>query len=290
MRGGARTGLSKTRGKTWSWAESVVLLSRSSWLASWSRLRGPYSERVVPDHADLIQGGRPDRRRAGDRSHDLDGTPSSSDAPAVRFDRRRFTSTTEGRTKRTRRKHDRHQARPPPDILRRPGETEDDRRRRRLRHRPPRRRPCGRHRRVQRPSGARREAYTFVGVNAYEIGTESASTRLWGSRVRRPIRPTLLLLPPNSLVRFWAFQDAVATNVNSDQLDWAPLDRVFAAAAAHGQRLIVTLTDQGGRVTATIGRIPRGSRAGSKTSSTAHRTVTAAVTRHSRTGTTSRTW
>jgi hypothetical protein len=38
----------------------------------------------------------------------------------------------------------------------------------------------------------------------------------------------------------------MATDINTRQLDWGPLDRVFAAAAAHGQRLIVTVTDQGG--------------------------------------------
>jgi hypothetical protein len=52
-------------------------------------------------------------------------------------------------------------------------------------------------------------------------------------------------LPPNSLVRFWAFQGTIATNVNTDQLDWAPIDRVFAAAEAHHQRLIVVISGQG---------------------------------------------
>jgi hypothetical protein len=53
-------------------------------------------------------------------------------------------------------------------------------------------------------------------------------------------------LPPHSLVRFWAFQGTIATNVATHQIDWAPLDRVFAAAAANGQLLIPVLTDQGG--------------------------------------------
>ena len=89
--------------------------------------------------------------------------------------------------------------------------------------------------------------YTFVGVNAYEIGTEfGINAGCGGQESDAQLNQLFSSLPPNSLVRFWAFQDAIATNVNSDQLDWAPLDRVFAAAAAHGQRLIVTLTDQGG--------------------------------------------
>jgi mannan endo-1,4-beta-mannosidase len=38
----------------------------------------------------------------------------------------------------------------------------------------------------------------------------------------------------------------MATNVNTGQLDWSPLDRVFATAAAHGQRLIPVITAQDG--------------------------------------------
>ena len=91
--------------------------------------------------------------------------------------------------------------------------------------------------------------YTFVGVNAYEIGTEfGVNAGCGGQESDAQLNELFSSLPPNSLVRFWAFQDAIATNVDSDQLDWAPLDRVFAAAAAYGQRLIVTLTDQGGSV------------------------------------------
>ncbi|HEY7917940.1 MAG TPA: hypothetical protein VIC86_13270, partial [Acidimicrobiales bacterium] len=53
-------------------------------------------------------------------------------------------------------------------------------------------------------------------------------------------------LAPESLVRIWVFQGSMAINVHTGQLDWGPLDRVFAAAAAHSQRLIAVLTDQGG--------------------------------------------
>jgi hypothetical protein len=89
--------------------------------------------------------------------------------------------------------------------------------------------------------------YTFVGVNAYEIGTEfGVNPGCGGQESDAQLNELFASLPPNSLVRFWAFQDAIATNVQTNQLDWAPLDRVFAAAAAHGQRLIVALTDQGG--------------------------------------------
>lgn len=89
--------------------------------------------------------------------------------------------------------------------------------------------------------------YAFVGLNAYEIGTEvGVNPGCGGQASDAQLNALFSSLPPNSLVRIWAFQDAIATNVQTDQLDWSPLDRVFAAAAAHGQRLIVTLTDQGG--------------------------------------------
>ena len=89
--------------------------------------------------------------------------------------------------------------------------------------------------------------YTFVGVNAYEIGTEVGVNPGCGSQESNAqLNELFSSLPANSLVRIWAFQGAIATNIHTDQLDWASLDRVFGAAAAHGQRLIVSLTDQGG--------------------------------------------
>ena len=38
----------------------------------------------------------------------------------------------------------------------------------------------------------------------------------------------------------------MATNFYTHQIDWDPLNRVFDAAAAYGQRLIVTIANQGG--------------------------------------------
>ena len=52
-------------------------------------------------------------------------------------------------------------------------------------------------------------------------------------------------LPPHSLVRIIAFQATMATDVNTGQLNWAPLDRVFASAAAHDQKLIPVMSGQG---------------------------------------------
>jgi hypothetical protein len=89
--------------------------------------------------------------------------------------------------------------------------------------------------------------YHFTGVNAYEAGTE------WGVNVGcgpelsdAQLNLLFASLPPNSLVRFWAFQGTIGTHVDTGQLDWGPIDRVFAAAAAHDQRLIVVLTGQSG--------------------------------------------
>jgi hypothetical protein len=84
-------------------------------------------------------------------------------------------------------------------------------------------------------------------VNAYEAATEWGTNAGCGADLSdAALNQLFASLPPNSLVRFWAFQGSMAINVNTGQLDWAPLDRVFAAAATHNQRLIVTITDQGG--------------------------------------------
>lgn len=53
-------------------------------------------------------------------------------------------------------------------------------------------------------------------------------------------------LPPDSLVRTWAWQGTMATNVRTGTRDWTGLDRVLAAATAHHQHLIFSLSDQAG--------------------------------------------
>ncbi len=91
------------------------------------------------------------------------------------------------------------------------------------------------------------QPYQFTGLNAYELGTEWGTNSGCGSELTdAQLDDFFASLRPNSLVRFWAFQGTIATNINTHQLDWGPIDRVFAAAQAHGQRLIVSLTDQGG--------------------------------------------
>ena len=90
-------------------------------------------------------------------------------------------------------------------------------------------------------------AYRFTGVDAYEIGTEWGVNTGCGTEVPvAQLDQLFASLPPNSLVRFWAFQGTIATNVVTHQLDWRPLDRVFAEATLHHQRLIPVITDQSG--------------------------------------------
>ncbi len=50
-------------------------------------------------------------------------------------------------------------------------------------------------------------------------------------------------LAPNSVVRFWAFQDFTQSKVTGAR-DWTPIDRVVQAAERAHQRLIVVFADQ----------------------------------------------
>jgi len=91
------------------------------------------------------------------------------------------------------------------------------------------------------------QTYRFVGVNAYELVTDWGTNAGCGAMVSNAeLNAFFASLRPNSLVRIWAFQGSMGIDVKTHQLDWGPLDRVFSAAAAHGQRLIVSLADQGG--------------------------------------------
>jgi len=91
------------------------------------------------------------------------------------------------------------------------------------------------------------QPYKFVGVNAYEMGTDwGHNAGCGGMFTDAQLDQFFSGLRPNSLVRFWAFQGTIGTNPTTDQPDWSGLDRVFDAAAQYHQRLIVVLTDQGG--------------------------------------------
>jgi hypothetical protein len=87
----------------------------------------------------------------------------------------------------------------------------------------------------------------FTGFNAYQLATD------WGTNAGcGEMNTTAQLdaffgsLHPNSLVRFWAWQGTMATNVHTGQLDWAPLDNVFYQAAKYHVYLIPVIAGQSG--------------------------------------------
>ena len=87
----------------------------------------------------------------------------------------------------------------------------------------------------------------FTGLNAYELATD------WGTNagcgpMTTPAQIDAFFgsLPRNSIVRFWAFQGSMATNVHTGQLDWRPLDNVFYEAAKYHVYLIPVISGQGG--------------------------------------------
>lgn len=89
--------------------------------------------------------------------------------------------------------------------------------------------------------------YRFTGVNAYELATQWGINAGCGAMLTdTQMDDFFASLRPNSLVRMWAWQGSLATNVYTHQRDWRPLDRVMAAANRHGQRLILSLAGQGG--------------------------------------------
>lgn len=86
--------------------------------------------------------------------------------------------------------------------------------------------------------------HVYTGVNAYELGTWWDVNPGCGSQVDN-LDQMFSSLPQHSLVRFWAFQ-SLAVNKHTHTWDFTALDRVFNAAAAHGDYLIATLSDQAG--------------------------------------------
>ena len=87
----------------------------------------------------------------------------------------------------------------------------------------------------------------FTGYNAYQLATDWGTNAGCGAMATTAqIDAFFASLRPDSLVRFWAFQGSMATNVNTGQLDWAPLDNVFYAAAKYHVYLIPVISDQAG--------------------------------------------
>ena len=87
----------------------------------------------------------------------------------------------------------------------------------------------------------------FTGFNAYQLATDwGTNAGCGGMATPAQIDAFFASLRPNSLVRFWAFQGALATNIHTHQIDWQPLDTVFYEAAKYHVYLIPTVSDQGG--------------------------------------------
>lgn len=82
-----------------------------------------------------------------------------------------------------------------------------------------------------------------TGFNAYQLATNWSVN--WGCGAMVDLDSYFSALPPHSLTRFNLFQ-ALAINRFTGQLDFGPMDAVFAAAEAHDQMLIPVLAPQDG--------------------------------------------
>ena len=89
--------------------------------------------------------------------------------------------------------------------------------------------------------------YRVVGLDAYELPTMWGSNAGCGSMLSNTQLDGFFgSMPRHSLVRIWAWQGSMATDIATKKLDWRPLDRVVHAAAAHGDFLVVSLAGQSG--------------------------------------------
>ncbi len=90
------------------------------------------------------------------------------------------------------------------------------------------------------------QRYSFVGVNAYELATDWANNAGCGAMLSDGQMAGLFAsLPPGGVVRFQAFQETTGINPRTGGLNWAGLDRVFAAAATARVKVIPVLGGQG---------------------------------------------
>lgn len=89
------------------------------------------------------------------------------------------------------------------------------------------------------------QEYQFTGVNAFNLGTYPGANAGCGGYVEN-LDAFFAQLRPNSIVRMWAFQGTITTNVTTKRLDWTGLDRVVNAAEKNGKKLILVLGDQSG--------------------------------------------
>jgi mannan endo-1,4-beta-mannosidase len=105
--------------------------------------------------------------------------------------------------------------------------------------------------------------HVFLGVNAYEAGTDWGVDRGCGAMLSdAELDAMFASLPSGALVRVWAFQGTMGTSVATGKLDWAGLDRVMVAAEAHHDEVVLTLGDQGGTCDSGIWQDPAWYRGG----------------------------
>ena len=90
------------------------------------------------------------------------------------------------------------------------------------------------------------QPYRFTGVNAYHLSTDYAVNYGCGeNNTAADIDAFFASLRPNSMVRFWAFQQ-LAWDKNTASLNFTTIDRIVAAAERTNQKLVVTMANQWG--------------------------------------------
>lgn len=88
--------------------------------------------------------------------------------------------------------------------------------------------------------------YRFTGLNAYHLSTDYSINYGCGeNNTAAQVDALFASLRPNSMIRFWAFQQ-LAWNKNTGSLDFTTIDRIVSSAERNGQKLIVTLGNQWG--------------------------------------------
>lgn len=94
-----------------------------------------------------------------------------------------------------------------------------------------------------------RQPYRFTGLNIYHANSDGWCSYPWGSGDE--LDTALSEIGPGKRVfRAWFFQPLATTN---GIRDWSAFDHTLAVAAAHGVRVIATLTDQWGECGASTG-------------------------------------
>jgi hypothetical protein len=87
--------------------------------------------------------------------------------------------------------------------------------------------------------------YRPTGLNAYHLATDHNINYGCGeANSQANVDEFFASLAPNSMTRFWAFQHQ-AFNKNTGAIDFTTIDRVIQSAEKAGQKLIVTIGNQG---------------------------------------------